>query len=323
MATLFGGSPVFAPTSAATGLKLTPEMPESVLGPRTKWQMLNSPSNPSGATYTQDELAALARVLLKHPGVWILTDDIYEHLVYDGTRFATIAAVEPALRERTLTVNGVSKAYAMTGWRIGFGAGPRSLIAAIEKVQGQTTSGACTIAQHAAVAALEGPQDFVEDCRRTFEIRRNLVVGRLDGLPACRAGRRKAPSTPFHPAMAARSCSPRADRRSGTTRTSRCACSTRSVWPSCLNRRSGCRGTSGYPMLPPPNSSTLHRTALSASAPDCALRRSSLLLGRDCRRAGPAPRWRTTLPQAQPGAARSSLSTCMAAWTSALDDSVR
>jgi len=173
------GDPVFVPTKLENAFKLLPEDLERAITPRTKWVILNSPSNPTGAAYSRAELKALTDVLLRHPHVWVLTDDMYEHLVYGDFVFTTPAQVEPALKERTLTVNGVSKAYAMTGWRIGYAAGPIQLIKAMDMVQGQQTSGACTIAQWAAVEALTGPQDFIPKCRKAFEERRDLVVSML------------------------------------------------------------------------------------------------------------------------------------------------
>jgi aspartate aminotransferase len=180
MVLLCGGTPVFADASIANGFKLTAEALEKAITPRTKWLVMNSPSNPSGAAYTKEELRALADVLLKHPHVWTLTDDMYEHLTYGDFRYHTIAEVEPALYERTLTMNGVSKAYAMTGWRIGYAAGPVQLIKAMDMIQGQQTSGACTIAQWAAVEALNGPQDFIADNKAVFQNRRDLVVSMLN-----------------------------------------------------------------------------------------------------------------------------------------------
>jgi aspartate aminotransferase len=180
MVLLAGGEPVIAPTSMATGFKLRPEALEAAITPRTKWLLLNSPSNPSGAAYTRAELRALADVLLRHPEVWVLTDDMYEHLVFDDFEFTTIAQVEPALYERTLTMNGVSKAYAMTGWRIGYAGGPEPLIKAMEKVMSQTTSNACSISQWAAVEALNGPQDFIKPHAKLFQERRDLVVSMLN-----------------------------------------------------------------------------------------------------------------------------------------------
>jgi len=177
---LCGGKPVFAKATLENDYKLTPESLEAVISPQTKWLIFNSPSNPSGAAYSSVELSAIADMLLRHPHVWILSDDIYEHLTYGDFRFSTLAQVEPKLKERTLTMNGVSKAYAMTGWRVGYGAGPRQLISAMEKVQGQLTSGTCIISQWAAVAALNGPQDFLRTSRVTFEGRRDLVVTMLN-----------------------------------------------------------------------------------------------------------------------------------------------
>ncbi len=153
---------------------------EKAITPKTKWLVMNSPSNPSGAAYTEAELRSLADVLLRHPQVWTLTDDMYEHLIYGDFVFRTIAEVEPALYPRTLTMNGVSKAYAMTGWRIGYAAGPVELIKAMDMIQGQQTSGACTIAQWAAVEALNGPQDFVQKNKAIFQARRDLVVSMLN-----------------------------------------------------------------------------------------------------------------------------------------------
>lgn len=183
MVALCGGKPVIAASSAETGFKLTPAVLEAAITPRTKWLLLNSPSNPSGAAYTRGDLKALADVLLRYPHVRILSDDIYEHLVYDGADFVTLAQVEPRLMDRTLTMNGVSKAYAMTGWRIGFAAGDAELIAAMEAVQSQVTSGSCSIAQWAAVEALSGTQDFLGERRQAFQARRDMVVDRLNATP--------------------------------------------------------------------------------------------------------------------------------------------
>jgi aspartate aminotransferase len=173
------GEPKIVPTRMEDGYKLQPEDLERAITPKTKWVVLNSPSNPSGAAYTRSELKALTEVLMKHPHVWVLTDDMYEHLVYGDFEFTTPVQVEPALKSRTLTMNGVSKAYAMTGWRIGYAAGPAELIKAMDMVQGQQTSGACTVAQWAAVEALNGPQDFIPQSRKAFEERRDLVVSML------------------------------------------------------------------------------------------------------------------------------------------------
>jgi aspartate aminotransferase len=183
MVLINGGEPVIVPTTLEKSFKLQPEDLERAITPRTKWVVLNSPSNPSGAAYTRSELKALTDVLMRHPSVYVLTDDIYEHLVYGDFVFVTAAQVEPGLYERTLTMNGVSKAYAMTGWRIGYAAGPAKLIKAMDMVQGQQTSGACTIAQWASVEALTGPQDFVPVRRKAFEERRDLVVAMLAQAP--------------------------------------------------------------------------------------------------------------------------------------------
>ena len=180
MVRLAGGTPVFAPTTDATGFKLRPSELEAAITPRTRWLILNSPSNPSGAAYTKDELKALAEVLLRHPQVWILTDDMYEHLMFDDMPFWTIAQVEPQLYDRTLTMNGVSKAYAMTGWRIGYAAGPEPLIKLMAKVMSQSTSNPSSISQYAAVEALNGPQDFIKPNAKLFQERRDLVVSMLN-----------------------------------------------------------------------------------------------------------------------------------------------
>lgn len=177
---LCGAEPVFAVADASTGFKLAPEALEAAITPKTKWLLLNTPSNPTGAAYTAAELRALADVLLRHPHVHILTDDIYEVLVYDGGTFATIAQVEPKLQPRTLTMNGVSKSHAMTGWRIGYCTGPRPLLAAMTKLQGQSTSNPTSISQWAAVAALDGPQEFLGDWLKVFQERRDLVVKGLN-----------------------------------------------------------------------------------------------------------------------------------------------
>ena len=180
MVLLAGGEPVTVMTSLESGFKLKAADLEAAITPRTRWLLLNSPSNPSGAAYTRAELKALSEVLMRHPQVWVLTDDMYEHLVFDEFEFTTIAQVEPSLYERTLTMNGVSKAYAMTGWRIGYAAGPQPLIKAMEKVMSQTTSNACSISQWAAVEALNGPQDFIKPHARLFQERRDLVVSMLN-----------------------------------------------------------------------------------------------------------------------------------------------
>ena len=180
MIALCGGAPVFVETTIENNFKLTAEQLEKAITPKTKWFMFNSPSNPSGAAYSYDELKALTDVLMRHPHVWVLTDDMYEHLVFGDFVYYTPAQVEPGLYDRTLTMNGVSKAYAMTGWRIGYAAGPIELIKAMDMIQGQQTSGACSIAQWAAVEALNGPQDFIPMSKKAFEERRDLVVSMLN-----------------------------------------------------------------------------------------------------------------------------------------------
>lgn len=175
-----GGVPVVVPAGPERGYKLSPEALDAAITPRTKWVIFNSPSNPTGAAYTVDELKALGEVLARHPHVWVFADDMYEHIVYDDFRFATIAEVCPELYDRTLTVNGCSKAYAMTGWRIGFAGGPAWLIRAMAKLQSQSTSNPCSIAQAAAVAALNGPQQFLTERARVFQGRRDLVVSMLN-----------------------------------------------------------------------------------------------------------------------------------------------
>jgi aspartate aminotransferase len=188
MVTLCGGTPVFVVASPADGFKLRPEALDGAITDRTRWIILNSPANPTGATYTAAELKAITDVLMRHPQVWVLSDDIYEHLIYGRAEFATPAQVEPRLWKRTLTVNGVSKTYAMTGWRIGYGGGPDKLIRAMDATQSQQTSGACSIAQWAALDALRGPQDFVARNRAAFAQRRDIVVSLLRHAPhlSCR-----------------------------------------------------------------------------------------------------------------------------------------
>ncbi len=180
MVALNGGTSVFVPTTLENNFKLQAADLDRAITPRTKWVMLNSPSNPSGAAYGHDELRAITDVLVAHPHVWILTDDMYEHLTYGDFQFVTPAQIEPRLYERTLTMNGVSKAYAMTGWRIGYAAGPEHLIKAMDMVQGQQTSGAASISQWAALEALTGPQDCIQTFKAAFEKRRDLVVSMLN-----------------------------------------------------------------------------------------------------------------------------------------------
>ena len=180
MVLLAGGEPVAVEAGMETGFKLSPDVLDAAITPKTKWLIFNSPSNPTGAAYTRDEIKALTDVLVKHPHVWVMTDDMYEHLVYDDFTFATVAEVEPALKERTLTVNGVSKAYSMTGWRIGYAGGPAHLIKAMAKVQSQSTSNPSSISQWAAVEALNGTQEFIAPNNALFKGRRDLVVSMLN-----------------------------------------------------------------------------------------------------------------------------------------------
>ena len=180
MVLLAGGEPVIAEASIQTGFKLTPDQLEAAITPKTKWFIFNSPSNPTGAGYTHAELKALTDVLLRHPHVWVMTDDMYEHLVYGDFEFCTPAQVEPQLYDRTLTCNGVSKAYAMTGWRIGYAAGPKELIGAMRKIQSQSTSNPCSISQWAALEALNGTQDFIPANNAIFVRRRDMVVEMLN-----------------------------------------------------------------------------------------------------------------------------------------------
>jgi aspartate aminotransferase len=176
-------TPVAAPCSENNQFKLRPEDLEAAITPQTKWLILNFPNNPTGAACSRAEMQALANVLLKHPHVAVMTDDMYEHLIYDGFEFCTIAEVEPRLRERVLTVNGASKAYAMTGWRVGFCGGPKSLIALMNNMQGQATNGICTLAQAAAIAALDGPQDLLKERAEIYRERRDFVVEQLSQAP--------------------------------------------------------------------------------------------------------------------------------------------
>jgi aspartate aminotransferase len=180
MVLLAGGTPVPVVAGIETQFKLTPEQLEAAITPKTKWFIFNSPSNPTGAGYTRAELKCLTDVLMRHPHVWVMSDDMYEHLVFDDFDFVTPAEIEPGLYDRTLTCNGVSKAYAMTGWRIGYAGGPVSLIKAMGTIQSQSTSNPCSVSQYAALEALSGPQDFLADWRKVFQGRRDLVVSMLN-----------------------------------------------------------------------------------------------------------------------------------------------
>ncbi|HZF77212.1 MAG TPA: pyridoxal phosphate-dependent aminotransferase [Acetobacteraceae bacterium] len=183
MSKLATGKPVFVSCPQNNGFKLRPEDLEAAITPKTKWLILNFPNNPTGAACSRAEMQAIAEVLLRHPHVWVMTDDMYEHLTYDGFEFCTIAAVEPRLKDRVLTVNGVSKTYAMTGWRVGFCGGPRELIKAMVNMQSQLTSGISTVSQAAAAAALDGPQDLVAERAAIYRERRDLVVSMLNDAP--------------------------------------------------------------------------------------------------------------------------------------------
>ena len=189
MTLLAGGTPVFVSCPEQTGFRLRPEDLDEAIGPKTKWVMLNSPNNPTGAAYTEAEIKALTEVLLRHPHVWLMTDDMYEHLVYDGFRFTTPVQVEPSLKDRTLTVNGVSKAYAMTGWRIGYAGGPKELIRGMGIIQSQSTSNPSSISQAAAVAALNGDLSFLPERNAVYRQRRDLVVDQLNRAPGLRCHR--------------------------------------------------------------------------------------------------------------------------------------
>lgn len=186
---ILGGTPVVLPCREEDGFRLTAAALEAAITPRTRWVMLNSPSNPSGAAYGEEHYRPLLEVLLRHPQVWLMVDDMYEHILYDGFRFVTPAALEPRLRERTLTINGVSKAYAMTGWRLGYAGGPKALIQAMASVQSQVTSCPCSVSQAAAIAALDGPQDIVRERCELFRERRDLVVDALNEVPGLSARR--------------------------------------------------------------------------------------------------------------------------------------
>ena len=182
MVLLAGGTPVIVDSTAATNFKISPKDLEAKINSKTKWIILNSPSNPTGACYSADDLKALAEALLRHPQVHIMADDIYEHLIFDGLKFSTIAQVEPRLKDRCLVINGVSKAYAMTGWRIGYGAGPEKLIKAMSMIQSQSTSSPCSISQAASVEALSATHDYLRTNAKIFENRRNMVVSMLNAI---------------------------------------------------------------------------------------------------------------------------------------------
>ena len=183
---LFSGEPVYVSTTERTSFKVTAEQLQRTITPKTRWIFLNSPSNPTGAVYSKEDFKKIGEVLLNHPQVWVMTDDIYEKMIYDGLEFCSFAEAAPALKSRTLTVNGLSKSHAMTGWRIGYGAADSSLIAAMKKIQGQSTMHPCSIAQWAAVEALEGPQDFLDEMSESFDRRRQITMAALDQIDGLR-----------------------------------------------------------------------------------------------------------------------------------------
>ena len=278
MALLAGGTPVFVSCPDQTGFKLRPEDLDAAITPRTKWLILNSPSNPTGAAYTEAELRELTDVLMRHPHVWLLSDDIYEHLVYDDFRFVTPLAVEPRLRARCLTMNGVAKAYAMTGWRIGYAGGPAELIKAMAKVQSQSTSNPCSISQAATVAALNGPQDFIAERTAIFRERRDLVVdllnqrarpalpsagGRLLRLPELRRHDRQADAVRRGPGR--------------TARTSPATCWKARAWRRSMAPRSAWTPICGSPTPPRPSSSRKPADGSFAPAKRCTDRRRGRL----------------------------------------------
>jgi len=203
MVRLAGGTPVVITTTLETGFRVEPDALEAAITPRTKWLIFNSPSNPTGAGYDAESLKSLTDVLRRHPHVWLMSDDMYEHLAYPPFRFATPAAIAPDLYDRILTVNGVSKAYAMTGWRIGYAGGPEPLITAMRKIQGQSTGNPCSISQWAAMEALSGPQDYLDMARPIFQARRDLVV---DGLNAAKGLTCPTPDGAFYVYPSIRDC---------------------------------------------------------------------------------------------------------------------
>jgi len=256
MVLLAGGTPVIATATIETNFKLTPEALEAAITPKTKWFIFNSPSNPTGAGYTRAELKALTDVLLRHPHVWIMSDDMYEHLVFDGFEFCTPAEVEPALYERTLTCNGVSKAYAMTGWRIGYAAGPENLIGAMRKIQSQSTSNPSSVSQWAAVEALNGPQDFLADNVALFLRRRNLVVEMLNAADASPAQHQTGRFTSIRPSQAASERLAPLGKKSIQTKISRQPFLKKKAWLWCLVAPLAYRPISAYP--------TQHQTKICA-----------------------------------------------------------
>ena len=270
MVALAGGTPVPVEAGIETGFKLTPDMLEAAITPKTKWIIFNSPSNPTGAAYTEAEIRALTDVLMKHSHVWIMTDDMYEHLVFDGFKFTTVAQIEPGLKDRTLTVNGVSKAYSMTGWRIGYAGGPAELIKAMAKIQSQSTSNPSSISQWAAVEALNGTQAFIPKNQELFKGRRDLVVSMLNQADGIKCPEVRSTSIPPAPAPSARRR--RAARRSPMTRISSPRCWRRKALRSCMAQRSAARPTSVSPTRPPTRRWKRPAPVSSASAAICVRR---------------------------------------------------
>ena len=247
---LCGGTPVFVETTIEDGFKVRPEALEKAITPKTKWFMFNQPSNPTGAAYSRAELKALTDVLMRHPNVWVFTDDMYEHLVYDDFKFVTPAQVEPSLYERTLTMNGVSKAYAMTGWRIGYAGGPEALIKAMAKLQSQTTSNPSSISQWASVEALNGPQDFIKERAQAFKERRDLVVSMLNQAKGLEC---PTPEGAFYVYPSCKGCIGKTTPRASRSRTTRISSPRSWKKPAsrwCTARPSACRHSSASPMRP-------------------------------------------------------------------------
>ena len=268
MVLLAGGEPVHIVCPAEQGFKLQPAALEKAITPKTKWIILNSPSNPTGAAYTRDELKAITDVLVRHPHVWVMTDDMYEHLVYDGFRFTTPAEVEPRLYERTLTVNGVSKAYSMTGWRIGYAGGASDLITAMTTIQSQATHAPSTISQWAAVEALNGPQDFIPENARIFKERRDLVVGMLNQANGINCPRPEGAFYVFPSCAGTMGKTAPSGKKLRTTRTSSPSCSKRKAWPWCRARHSASDLRSASPM---PQALPISRKPANASSAFAAI----------------------------------------------------
>jgi aspartate aminotransferase len=263
MVLLAGGEPVIVPTRMEDGFKMKPEALEQAITPRTKWIIFNSPSNPTGAAYTRDELKAVTDVLVRHPQVWVMTDDMYEHLVYDDFKFATPAEIEPRLYERTLTVNGVSKAYCMTGWRIGYAGGRADLIKAMSMLQSQSTSNPSAVSQWASVEALNGPQDFIAKHNAIFKERRDLCVSMLNQSRGLHCPKPQGAFYSIRPAPR-RWAGPR--RRAAPSRTTRTL--SPSFWnarasPWCRARHSASARRFAFPT--PPRPKTWKRPAVASS----------------------------------------------------------